>query len=56
MILIGVENGKVALCVSINLDQLQPAKEMYPQMLLQEQIGEENIGWTYNQDGSFSPP
>ena len=55
MVLIGIDNGIVALCVHINPDQLQLASEMYPHMILQEQIGDENIGWTF--DGkAFTAP
>lgn len=43
------------MCVNINPDQLQVTGEMYPDWILQEQVGDENIGWTF--DGvSFTPP
>ena len=48
MVLIGIDQGTVVLCVNINPDQLQLAREMYPDWILQEQIGEENIGWKYD--------
>lgn len=55
MVLIGIENGVVALCVNIDAEQLQLAREMYPDWILQEQVGDESIGWTF--DGvNFAPP
>lgn len=55
MVLIGIDNGVVVMCVSINPDQLQLAREMYPDWILQEQFGDENVGWLF--DGQrFSPP
>lgn len=55
MVLIGIENNVVVLCVSIDPEQLQLCREMHPDWTLQEQVGEENVGWTY--DGTtFSPP
>ena len=55
MILIGVLNGVVDICVSIRPEQLPTVKEMYPDHLLQEQVGSENIGWLF--DGvTFTAP
>jgi hypothetical protein len=55
VVLIGIENGTVVLCVNIDPDQLQLAREMYPDWTLQEQVGDENIGWTFDGE-SFAPP
>lgn len=55
MVIVGILNGVVELCVSINEDQLQSVIDTYPDMLIQEQVGEENIGWTFV-NGTFSPP
>lgn len=53
MVIIGIKDGVVEICVSV--DDLQTLSEMYPEHQLQEQIGSENIGWTY--DGTtFTPP
>lgn len=55
MVLIGIDKGTVVLCVNIDPEQLQLAREMYPDWDLREQVGDENIGWTF--DGSaFAPP
>lgn len=55
MVLIGIDKGVVVMCVNIDTDQMQLAREMYPDWILQEQVGDENIGWTF--DGvTFSPP
>ena len=55
MVLIGIDSGTVVLCVNIDAEQLQLAREMYPDWILQEQVGDENIGWTF--DGvTFNPP
>lgn len=48
MVLIGVKAGVVELCVSINPEQLQTVMEMYPECLLLERAGDENIGWLYD--------
>jgi hypothetical protein len=56
MVLIGIENKVVVLCVSIDQSQLELAREMYPDWILQEQIGNENIGWILNNDGTFTAP
>ena len=55
MVLIGIDNGTVVLCVNIDKSQLQHAKEMYPDWVLQEQVGDENIGWTFDGE-TFTPP
>lgn len=55
MVLIGIDSGTVVLCVNIDPEQLQLAREMYPDWILQEQVVDENIGWTF--DGvKFTPP
>lgn len=55
MVLIGIESGVVVLCVNIDPEQLELAQQMYPDWVLQEQQGSENIGWTF--DGvTFTPP
>ena len=55
MIIVGYKDGRVELCVTITPDQLQTVREMYPDLTIQDQTGDENIGWTY--DGvTFSPP
>ena len=56
MILIGIDSGTVVMCVSVNPDQVQLAREMYPDWVLQEQTGDENIGWTTTDNKTFSPP
>jgi hypothetical protein len=53
MVILGIKNGVVELCVSV--DDTVTLAEMYPEHLLIEQSGNENIGWTY--DGvSFTAP
>lgn len=53
MVIIGVKDGVVEICVSV--DDTQALAEMYPEHLLMTQVGAENIGWTY--DGvSFTAP
>ena len=55
MILIGVLDGTVDMCVSIRPEQLEEVREMYPDHLLQEQIGQETVGWLF--DGvAFTAP
>jgi hypothetical protein len=55
MVIVGVLNGVVEICVSITPDQLHTVKEMYPDHVFTEQSGAESIGWTY--DGvSFTAP
>lgn len=55
MVLIGIESGVVVLCVNIDLHQLELAQQMYPDWTLQEQVGDENIGWTFD-GATFTPP
>lgn len=55
MILIGIDQGTVVLCVSIDPEQLPHCQEMYPDWILQEQVGEETLGWTFD-GSSFAPP
>lgn len=53
MVIVGVKGGVVELCV--NIDDTQILAEMYPEHTLMQQVGNENIGWTY--DGvNFTPP
>lgn len=53
MVIVGIKDGVVEICVSV--DDLQTLSEMYPEHQLQEQVGNENIGWTY--DGvTFAAP
>lgn len=55
MIIVGILNGVVDICVSIRAEQLSSLREMFPDHLLQEQAGVESIGWAY--DGlNFSAP
>jgi hypothetical protein len=55
MIVIGIRNGVVEICVSITDEQMQTVLEMYPEHVFMERAGEEDIGWTY--DGmNFSSP
>lgn len=55
MIIVGIENRAVVLCVSIDPEQLQNVREMYPECDLREQIGDENIGWSFD-GATFTPP
>lgn len=48
MIVVGVKNGVVDICVSIRPEQLQEVLDMYPDHQIIEQVGDENIGWLYN--------
>lgn len=53
MVIIGIKNGVVELCVSV--DDMQTLAEMYPEHLFIQRTGDENIGWNY--DGvTFTPP
>lgn len=45
--------GVVVHCVSVN--DLQALTECYPECLIFERIGEENIGWTYDGTTFTSP-
>lgn len=48
-----IRNGVVVHCVSVN--DLQSLAECYPDCLILERTGPENIGWTY--DGTtFTAP
>ena len=48
-----IKDGKVIHCVSVN--DVHELYECYPECLIQERIGDETIGWTY--DGvSFTAP
>jgi hypothetical protein len=55
VVIVGVRNGLVELCVSITPNQLQTVCEMYPEHQIMEQTGDENIGWTYDRV-TFTPP
>lgn len=48
MVVVGVKNGVVEICVSITPDQFQTVCEMYPEHQIMEQSGDENIGWLYD--------
>lgn len=48
MVLIGIDQGVVVMAVNINPDQLELAQQMYPDWILQEQVGDETIGWLYD--------
>ena len=50
--IVGVKDGIVELCVSV--DDTQTLAEMYPEHLLMNQVGSENIGWTYD-GATFTP-
>lgn len=53
MVIVGIKNGMVEICVSV--DDQHTLTEMYPEHQLQEQVGSETIGWTF--DGTtFSAP
>lgn len=55
MLIVGIKNGIVEICVSITPDQLQTVREMYPDCAFQEAVGAENIGWTFD-GATFAPP
>lgn len=48
MVIVGIKNGVVEICVSITPEQLEIVREMYPDCTFQEQIGQENIGWLFD--------
>ena len=48
MVIVGVKDGVVEICVSITPDQEQTVREMYPEHEIIEQVGDANIGWLYN--------
>lgn len=53
MVIVGIRDGVVELCVAV--EDLVMLQAMYPEHVLIEQSGDENVGWTY--DGvSFTPP
>ena len=53
MVIIGVKDGVVEICVSV--DDTLVLQQMYPEHQLMAQVGGENIGWTF--DGvTFTPP
>lgn len=53
MIFVLVKDGLVEHCVAVNSSA--DLVELYPEHQIIEQVGEENVGWTY--DGTtFSPP
>lgn len=53
MVIIGIKEGVVEICVSV--DDTQTLTEMYPEHSFIEQTGQETIGCTY--DGvSFTAP
>jgi hypothetical protein len=53
MIFVLVKDGIVEQCISVN--SIADLIEFYPEHEIIEQVGEENIGWTY--DGvSFTAP
>ena len=54
MIVVGIKDGVVEICVAITEDQQQVLHEMYPDHLFLEQVASESIGWKY--DGlTFTP-
>ena len=55
MVIVGVKDNVIELCVSITADQFNTVVEMYPHLEFSEQIGDENIGWTY-EGGIFTKP
>lgn len=53
MVVILVLNGVVEHCVAVN--SFDDVRDYYPEHTILEQVGDENIGWTY--DGvTFTPP
>lgn len=53
MVIIGVKDGVVEICVSV--EDTETLAQMYPEHLLIERVGDENIGWLF--DGTtFSAP
>lgn len=48
MVIVGVKDGVVGICVSITPDQLQTVIEMYPDHQFTEQVGQEDIGWIFD--------
>lgn len=53
MVAVGVQDGVVTVCVSVN--SFDDVRDYYPECAWSEQLGTENIGWTY--DGThFTAP
>ncbi len=53
MVIVGVKDGVVQVCVSVN--SIDDVADYYPDHLFFLQVGNENVGWTY--DGViFTPP
>lgn len=53
MIFVLVKDGVVEHCVAVN--SIDDLVECYPEHQIIEQVGQENVGWTY--DGTtFFPP
>ena len=46
MVVVGIKDGMVEICVSVN--DTTTLQEMYPDHLLMEQTGNETIGWMYD--------
>jgi hypothetical protein len=55
MVIVGIKEGVIDLCVSITPDQLATVQEMYPAHLLLEQAGAESIGWLFDGVGFIDP-
>lgn len=53
MIAVVVKDGVVINCVAVN--SFDDLRDYYPEHILLEQVGEENVGWTYD-GATFSPP
>lgn len=53
MIYVLIKDGMVEHCVSV--DSITDLTDYYPEHLILGQVGEENVGWSF--DGSvFAPP
>lgn len=53
MIFVLIKDGLVEHCIAVN--GIEDLVEFYPEHLILEQVGEENVGWAY--DGvTFTPP
>lgn len=46
MVVIGVDQGVVVLCISCN--SFDDVSMYFPDLLLSEQVGGETIGWTFD--------
>lgn len=53
MVVIGVKDGVVEVCVSVN--SFDDVAAYYPELTLTEQVGDENVGWTYD-GATFTEP